>query len=311
MQILEKMIKPQADDKLLDHFTVFKFDQCFHKERSKLLDHTMEWVHKAAAIWEEDPKNKDQLAPGENPDILLSHIRDRAFTAIPQYRMTRARLNLMSRMCKHCNHLRNQAIREQGGEHPLSGRVYNWPIQWRADEDEDRDVEVIEQEEEQLSDEEEEGKESQPRSPQKQLLAAARRLGGDVVEGRKEAVRKSKEIQPYSFYRDISQGVMKTFDLDFDDYFSGPSVEMLALLYTDIITAFDYAPSFAYWSTVGDRFSDHGYRRTAGGFHQFYLNAPSIGDQLAHMFPLPPPSCSEKVEGLEDQAQKRPFLYHQ
>ena len=61
-----------------------------------------------------------------------------------------------------------------------------------------------------------------------------------------------------------------------------------------LCAAFQTGPAVARWSTVGARFGDHGYRRIAGGFHQFYMNQPPLEDQLAHFFPLPPQDILNK-----------------
>ena len=52
-------------------------------------------------------------------------------------------------------------------------------------------------------------------------------------------------------------------------------------------------PDIARWSTVPIWYRDHGYRQTAGGFHQFHLNNPPIDNQLAHFFPVPPTDVLE------------------
>ncbi|KAF9643519.1 hypothetical protein BDM02DRAFT_3191505 [Thelephora ganbajun] len=118
-------------------------------------------------------------------------------------------------------------------------------------------------------------------------------VGEGVVMGEEEVVEQQEgmeeeEMGPYQFPEERATRVVKAFDPKFDGYFTSPLAEKVLEAHRELCNWYLAMPSIAKWSTITRRFADHSYRCTTGGFHQFYLNKPSIEDQLAHLFPIPP-----------------------
>ena len=302
LEILRRLTRPNKEEELLDESTVVRFDRCMHKERSKVLDWTAEWIHSAMGLHELLQGNVPTKIPLDGlPPLVLTHIRDKSFNGIQQFQETRGALVRTSLLCPDCIKGRIAATMGPGSEQVDSGLVQNRPKQRRNRVDgggkgEENGKDGVDREdgvdgedgEDRELGEISDGEEESTLDPRRELLELAQRLGGEVVVGRKEPERKLKPVQPYRFQEVRAQGVMKSFDPDFDSYHTGPTTEMAVEMAKETYAAFQASPAVARWSTVEDRFSDHGYRRTAGGFHQFYLNEPLLKDQLEHLFPLPP-----------------------
>ena len=282
----------------MDEWTVVGFEGCMHEDRSKVLDWTAEWIHSAMGLYEVQQKNKPTKIRLEGITPLdLTHVRDKSFGGIKQFQEVRGALTRTRLLCPDCIKGR-AATMGSDSEQVESGLVLNRPKQRRNRVDgggkdgENRkngeDVEDAEDGEDRELGELSDGEEESTIDPRRELLELAQRLGGEVVAGRKEPERKSKPVQPYRFQEVVPHGVVKSFDPDFDSYHTGPTAEMVVEMSKETYAGFQASPAVARWSTVQDRFSDHGYRRTAGGFHQFYLNEPLLEDQLEHLFPLPP-----------------------
>jgi len=104
----------------------------------------------------------------------------------------------------------------------------------------------------------------------------------------KVPVQQSRSVEAYRFEEERPQVRVEQFKELFDDYTTGPTVEDLLGMIKEMYQAFQEDPEAARSSTMNTRrFTDHGYRQKAGGFHQFYLSEPSIREQLEHFSPPP------------------------
>lgn len=307
LELLHRLIRHDRPEELIDEVSPVSFTMCLHRERGKLLSWTMEWIYSALALHEKLVQDRDDIQAVSVSNLIspvtLNHIRNKTFIGIEQYRKTKRKMLQVTLVCGSCALQRHQlaercGIQDDGG---LIIRRRQGRTDARNSHRGDKDQEM-EREPEDLSD----GEGESEINCRRQLLEMASRMDGKLVTGRKEPTRKSKPIQPYQFQEERATGVVKEFDPTFDSYHTGPTVEMLVEAHKELCLAFEFNPSTARWSTIGERFGDHGYRRTAGGFHQFYLNKPSIDEQLAHFFPLPPPEvlnqwkenrASNRVEG--------------
>ena len=275
LEILRRLIRTDGADELLDESTLICFTECQHRERSHILHKTAEWIREALQLYRK--LNGTPIHLGGLPPIVLTHIRDSTFTGIGQFSRVRNSLFRTMLTCGPCILRRRSAPNEPAVDLLRLGLVMNRPKP-RQDE-QDR-----EQGNQSEADEEEQSR----LVAHRELLELAQRLGGKVVGGGNERAMRSKLVQPYQFKAEMREGVVKRSDPYFDSYHTGPTAEILIEAYVELCAAFHANPQVARWSTVGSRFGDHGYRRMAGGFHQFYLNQPSLEDQLEHFFPLPP-----------------------
>ncbi|KAF9779913.1 hypothetical protein BJ322DRAFT_1167208, partial [Thelephora terrestris] len=237
------------------------FTGCMHDQRMSLLTWTVEWSLSAIALHIKLYSSHETILSVLAQRGLPQSLRDQAeSTALP---------DANRRLAEEC-HLKED-----------SGLVINRPNQRMGGSGEGEEEFQERELEDPIEGEEEEGM-----SYQRELLQLARRTGGKLP------------VQPYSFREERPVAVVKEFNPEFDSYKTGPTVEMLVEAHRELCLAFHFDPPIARWSTIGDRFRDHGYRRTEGGFHQFFLNNPSPDEQLEHFFPLPP-------KGVLDEWRKR------
>jgi hypothetical protein len=306
LDILQRLTRADKVRDLLDEATPVTFGGCLHQERTKLLDNTVEWIRSAMDLHRllegpGEPVTTDQYLT----IALLDQVKSACEPRMLEYRRVKAQLYKAMSNCPHCASRRNALAERYGLQVEDSGLVVNRARKKRegegrdAEEDRGMDREAeggrmnaeddleTDREAEELS-EADSGGDEEKAIHMRKLLRLAKRSRGTVVTGPKEATRKSKPVKPYPFKDERPMAVVKTFNPDFDSYRTGPTVEELVEEHKELCLAFHLDPAAAKWSTSGERFSDHGYRRTEGGFHQFYLNEPSREEQLAHFFPLPP-----------------------
>ena len=251
----------------------------------------MEWMSLAVG-WHDWLYGIAATDQGELSLSTVSRLRNKTFPSIHQYSRVRRDLWISSLKCPPCKEKRAYAR-----EHPLfknmdRGLVINRPGEKAKSRGDDGET-VEPREVDEVGDAS--GGEEEPLPDlRSELLELARGLQGTVVEGRKEAVRKSKPVQPYQFQEAIPLGVVSDFDELFDSYHTGPSAEMVVETHLELCNWFRADPAVASWSTVPMRFSDHGYRRMPGSFHQFYLNKPRLDEEMEHLFPLPPNDVLEE-----------------
>jgi hypothetical protein len=281
---------------LLDNSTQVSFTGCMHDQRMSLLTWTVEWSLSAIALHIKLYSSHETILSVLAQRGLPQSLRDQAeSTALPgteDFRNVKMCLHRATWTCVHCIDA-NRRLAEECHLKEDSGLVINRPNQRMGGSGEGEEEFQERELEDPIEGEEEEGM-----SYQRELLQLARRTGGKLVTGLKDATRKSKPVQPYSFREERPVAVVKEFNPEFDSYKTGPTVEMLVEAHRELCLAFHFDPPIARWSTIGDRFRDHGYRRTEGGFHQFFLNNPSPDEQLEHFFPLPP-------KGVLDEWRKR------
>lgn len=286
LNILSRLNTLDGQEHLLDESSPVSFVGCMHEDRIEVLHWTADWIHLALGLSKKLHKDPKSLADRHMPDLVLTHIEQKTFSGIEQFRKVNFNLLQSTLLCPSCVK-RRKTVR--AGLEFEEGLILGRPKDrqgGRKDDGDKRETGDVSGGEE----------DSEQRDAREELLELAQRLGGKVVEGRKEGVRRSKPVQPYQFEEIRPQGVVKLFDPEFDSYRTGPTAEMVLESYIEVFAAFQASPAVARWSTVGDRFADHGYRRTAGGFHQFYLNEPLLQDQLAHLFPIPPKGVLEELK---------------
>lgn len=293
LKILEWLTVPHKQETLLSETDPVSFEGCLHEERIEVLHWTAGWIHSAMGLYEEG-LNVNGAAPvnlGNLPELTLGHIRDKTFHGIAQFQEVKTNLVQARLDCPVCaDEIEKMREGLEVDDRLVVGRPEN-RNGGRGDEggkggSEDSNEEE-EEENRELGDLSDGEGEWEP-DFRRELLELGQRADEEVVQGRKEPVRKLRLVQPYQLSESMPQGVVKRFDPLFDSYHTGPTAERLLGSYVQVYAAFQSSPATARWNTVGDRFCDHGYRRTAGGFHQFYLNEPVAEDQLAHFFPLPP-----------------------
>jgi hypothetical protein len=307
-EVLHRLIRYDGQEELLDQSSQVSFAMCMHKERGKLLSWTMGWIHSAVSLYEKLGGDSQDLFSSSNlPPRVLEHIQDQTFHGIEECYKTNCSIVRAMLICTPCAQRRHR-LAEKYGIKDDSGLVITRPQKQKEEHHGAgrKDGEGEEEERNRESEDLSEGEGESEINYRRELLEMARRMGGKLVTGRKEATRRSKPIQPYRFKEERPTAVVKSFDQEFDSYHTGPTVEMLVESHRELCLAFQFSPTTARWNTVGDRFSDHGYRRTAGGFHQFYLNEPSQEEQLAHLFPLPSKVVLEewkKTKTPVDQAE--------
>jgi len=289
--ILQGLIKLEKLHTLLDEVSQVSFEGCMHGERIALLDWTMEWM--SLAVGRHDSLHGTAAAYQSGlPGLIIDHLRNKTFSGIDQYSMLRGDLGTSSLTCSLC---KDQRLGEK--DHALAKRMDRELIVDRPGQmakDGNQDGEMVETREVEDVGEGSGGEGELTPDPRSELLELARQLQGTVVEGRKEAVRKSKPIQPYQFREATPRGVVSSFEEWFDSYHTGPSAETVVEMHLELCAWFQADPAVASWSTVAMRFSDHGYRRMPGSFHQFYLNQPDLKEQAEHLFPLPPNDVLEE-----------------
>lgn len=301
LEVLEKLIKLDESEGLLDETTPYSFQGCQHQERLKLLNDTANWISQAFKLYEKSKRDLADLDLAGFPPIILTHIRNRSFSGIDQFSRTSQELYMKGMLCKPCVDRRKAKHNHPAVDHAGQGLVEKRPRRReRGDVRDDEDEGGRE------SGDLSEGRDESTVDPRRELLELAQRLGGVVVTARKDGIRRSKLVQPYQFQEERTEMVAKPFDPEFDEYKTGPTAEEVVDLYKEICAWFQMDPNFASWSTVTARFSDHGYRRTAGGFHQFYLNAPLVEDQLQHFFPLPPKDVLDDWKQRKEMADVDP-----
>jgi hypothetical protein len=297
LSILEKLTQLGESEDLLDDHSTLDFDCCSHSERQNLLVWTAQYVKTGLTIYSKQLNPGSDSGPFQRPDDIdiddsdWEHIMTDRFTGVRDYWDTAADLTRSSLTCTDCIFQREERRADVDLNMGLVTKqlVLSRP-QGRSDAaDVAGDANDASEDDREAGDASDNEDEADPTDIRRQqLLHAASQLGGEVVTGRKERKKRSKLVQPYAFGVEIPSGVMKPFDPKFDSYHTGPTTEMFLQSLLEISLAFLGDPSTARWSTVGARFSDHGYRRTAGGFHQFYLDDPPVEEQLAHFFPTPP-----------------------
>lgn len=282
--ILERMIKSERLEDLLDQHTTLSIDGCQHPKRTYLLDKTADWIHKAYKLYQDMGLEDQYPLPNTPPPITFTHISDMRFGAIKEYKVTQEMLIRDRILCLPCMRQRRGKVEGSIVQSFSEGILFNRPTKRKrvlkggntvsnnGNSEDDREPDDLSNEED----------------PHSELLLLARQVGGRVVEGRKPPAFRSRLVQPYQFKQEKSIGVVKEFNPGFDSYHTGPTAEALLEIYVEIYSSFSTHADIARWSTVTSRFIDQGYRCTQGGFHQFYLNEPSVEDQLAHFFPLPP-----------------------
>ena len=275
------------------------FEDCAHAARADILDKTADWIYQAQRQYDElgmAEKLPVRLEGPPDAAVTVNHIKNRAWSAIDHFVNVRQRIFRDRILCGPCI-IRRKTMAAEGDstvktmEKELVGdrpsRLQDDAVEGlggapreRTESDGDGEGGVEEVEEE-----------MDPRRELIERLVQEHR--GQVVLGRKERARPRKQIGAYCF-KGMAEGIVKSFDPGFDSYHTGPTAEDVVGLHAEICAFYHSQPATARWSTVSERFSDHGYRRTAGGFHQFYLNPPSLEDQLAHFFPLPPKSTLDE-----------------
>lgn len=77
-------------------------------------------------------------------------------------------------------------------------------------------------------------------------------------------------------------------DMSFDDYLGGPSIQDVTIPHNPGLEK--ETPTLGVWQL----FQDWGYRLRPSSLHQFYLNAPTTEEALAHCLSIPPPEMLEK-----------------
>jgi hypothetical protein len=318
LDILQRLIRADKARDLLDEVTPVSFTGCLHLERSKLLDNTMEWAISAMDLYKILESPCEPVGTDQNLTYaLLGEMEAACEPKTVEYRRVKRQLHKAMSNCLHCTDRRTALTERYGLDVEDNGLVASRARQHEeeggtdAEEYEGMDREtgegrvdagnhrMIGREAEDLSEGESDEDEEKAIYVRK-LLRLAKRSGGTVVTGLKEATRKSKPVQPYPFEEERPMVVVKTFDPNFDNYRTGPTVEELVEEHKELCLAFHFDPAAARWFTSGERFSDHGYRRTNGGFHQFYLNDPSEEEQLAHFFPLPPKAVIDEWRKRKD-----------
>ena len=323
LNILHRLNLPGGQGQLLDQITPEDLSHmCLHHERTQVLDWTMGWIHSSVLLFQKlggDPATYFRAedfpsSPEDFSPLDLDHIKCQRFNGVEIFTTVRKDITSTALLCPSCTIWRREEMRTSGmkvdsgvvikrsqqGQNRPGGQVQHMggqdgqdaAVPQKQGTGEDQDQEIGEDQEQGAGTVREpedvsEGEEESVINYRKELLHLAQLVGGTLVKGRREAIRQSKSVQPYRFKEERPIGVVKEFDPGFDSYKSGPTAEALVEAHIELCLAFISAPVLASRSTVGDRFSDHGYRRTAGGFHQFYLNEPSLEDQLAHFFPLP------------------------
>lgn len=300
-EILHRLIWNHGQEKILDLSSNVSFGMCMHRERVQLLTRTMDWIYSAVSLHEKLGKNSlDLFSKSSLSPRVLENIHEKTFGGIAAFSKAMAAIRRPALTCIQC--IKRSRILSGEEEAPDdSGFMVTRPeeqsrkgkgttaLVGRDQEQEEMDAEQEEEskrEEQDLS----EGEGEKEINYRKDLLEMAIRMKAKVVTGMKEATRRSKPIQPYLFREARPIGLVKDFNPDFDSYNTGPTVPMLVQAHRELCLFFQSDPARASWSTVGDRFSDHGFRRTAGGFHQFFLNEPTKEEQLVHFFPIPPPA---------------------
>jgi hypothetical protein len=318
--ILERIICLDRLGELLDHHATISFTGCNHPERLHLLEMTAIWVQKAMGVWKklkmeaEYPVDSDTLPPSDKDHFLQG-----TFGGIYQFYDTQNKLKAGMVHCEQCKLRRKEQIGQERIDSIEKELLSTWPSKGvdrsGNDRDDDNGVEKDGGEDDQVDgdgrdekDDDDDGRERGEMSEDEEdselsiregLLEMARRVGGKIVEGKKVASQPSRSVQAYKFREERFTGVVKEFDPNFDSYKTGPTAEDLLQMYSQVYASFEATPDAARWTTINSRFTDHGYRRTAGGFHLFYLNQPSEEDQLEHFFSLPP----KKV--LDEWRQKK------
>jgi len=275
------MVSLDGLDELLDEETTLFFTGCQHPERTHLLERTACWIYKAYVLYKalKFEENFPIVIDRSLPPLILTHIEDLAFGAIDKYKETRDRLHRVIPICEWCILQREHTVDESIVKSFGRGLIFNRPGTGYNEDDCDSNREP-----EDLSEDEEES----GLNPRAELLEFSKQVGGWVVKGRKAPGWSSRLVQPYRFQEERSNGVVKAFNPKFDSYHTGPTAETVLEMYKDLYADFLANPDVARWSTANTRFADYGYRRTTGGFLQFYLNKPSVEEQLQHFFSLPP-----------------------
>ena len=293
MSILRRIITLDGLDDLLDKQATISFHGCQHPERNLLLDKTVQWIHDAEKLCN---KIRTYVLPESVQSEVgsyISFIENQHFTSIPQYRDTKDHLFTDSILCTTCLLDRKQSVGQSVIMSFGKRLVVDRPARLQDpvdDSHDDNDREPVDV----GGDEEASGPD-----PRAGLLELARQVGGKIIQVRKAPALRSRPVQPYKFKVEKPDALVEEFSSKFDRYHTGPTAEELVDVYIQVYAHFASHPDIARWSTVPIRFRDHGYRRTAGGFHQFYLNDPPIDDQLAHFFPIPP------ADVLEDWRKKK------
>jgi len=327
-EILRGIISGRTITEPLDQVTPMNIPGCGHRERLHLVNETMKSITEAATLYStgSDPiPFKEEM--GSVPLAVISQLTTGYWRGIDIYTKVLRNLQRSQQMCAGCktrrerSEVRETVVGQLTGNQRPSGQAPNT----------DFPRDNLEVEEASDEDDEVDG----TYDPHHHLLATSRPLsegrskvggtsdegdevdesldsidfnyvrafgpipeGQGLVTGKAVANRRKREIQAYQFAEARSVGLRSKFCKDFDDYDTGPTEEEAEARYREVRASYTLTPHTSILDTMHTRFDDQGFRRTAGGFHHFYNNPPSIEEQLVHFFPTPP----ERV--LKDRKEK-------
>jgi len=324
-KILRGIISGRNITEPLDQVTPMNIPGCAHRERLHLVDQTMKSIAEAATLYSAGSDaipSKAEL--GSIPPSAISQLTTGHWRGINKYTRVLRELHRSKQMCAECK------IRREGSV--VRETVVGQLMEHQKPSGKARNPDFIRDnmEVEEVSDDDDEVDGTY--DPHHRLLATSTRLSeggsevggtsdeGDEVDGTLDSItktfgplpegqrlvigkvvanRKKREIQAYQFAETRSVGLRSKFCEDFDDYHTGPMEEEAEARYREVCASYTLTPHSSILDTMYTRFDDQGFRRTAGGFHHFYNNPPSIEEQLVHFFPtLPEQVLKDRKERL-------------
>ena len=296
------MITLERLDELLDESSHISFPGCQHSQRDRLLDETMMWIKMAAQLY--SASNREPLGDLLPGGILIS-LRANHFGSILTY--NQAKLNLYFSRTAYCTPCREKRPKGQVVEEDCQFcDKHLYLNRKRNAQQRKKGIDGTEEDDRESDANQTDGDETSLGDSRADLLQRSRRVRAKLMTAKRIPTRKSQDVRPYEFQVETPEVQVVEFDPQFDDYDTGPTAEAVLEMHKDVYNAYRTNPMIATWSTVTGRFLDYGYRRTAGGFHQFYLTEPTVEEQLEHIFPIPSKQDLEQWRKNRDAQDVRP-----
>jgi hypothetical protein len=240
--ILSRIINLQGLDQLLQPDAKIEFPGCQHDERLELLKATADRVQKGYTLYKElKLQTQYPISSSDLPSTVLTHIANSTFSGIEGYQTARLQISRAMVMCKTCIS-RRKSPNDHSSQIKSLGRslVLNRRHHQKEEKEDNHDYDGDGDDEDQKDPEGGSGGEE---GSNVELQKLALNIGGKVVKSRKATKSQSRPVQPYTFQEEEFTGVVKDFDPQFDSYHTGPVVEALIQIKTQVYGEFSTNPA--------------------------------------------------------------------
>ena len=314
---MARLISGDDTKSLLDATTPVDFSGCLHAEQKKRFQDTMTAIHQLLVLYESIPELMEEMpiACTGAMTITLDHIRSMRFGSIPKVRLVYRKLEEATLGCGECYRERGGVVekalrpvakalmadsrpKRTGGDRSDPSRRFiakdNIIADWEEGSTEELDLEDVGSSGDDWADSENRSEEGQADPEHGAPLESTLRPTECLATPQTIPHLHKSSIEAYSLRDPTSKVHIRKFNIGYDDYDKGPTVEDSLEIYRQLIVCLDNEKEDFKWSSMMLRFRDHGYRLLPSSLDQFYQSNPLPLDQAMHFFPTPPPHVIEE-----------------